>query len=80
MKARLTQAIAAERFSLLSGPNSGRPVIGAIGETDQCFTGPDGRQMVLVYFVSPDSASEWELAAYESELEPVETSRRSPSA
>lgn len=80
MKARLIQAAASDRGFLLCGPDRGRPVVGDIGETDQCFTGADGRAMVLVYFVSADGKSEWELEAYESELEPVEAAAPPPDA
>ena len=71
MRARLTRSVPEKRITLISGEGKGQPVVGDIGETDHCFTGPDGRQMVLVYFLSSDGRSEWEVEAYESELEPV---------
>jgi hypothetical protein len=40
--------------------------------SDQCYSGFWG-PMVLVYFVSADGCTEWEVEAYESELEPLET-------
>ena len=73
MKARLLQPITEDRLWLVAGEEGTRPAVGDIGETDQCFTGPDGRQMVMVYFLSADGAREWGADAYETELEPIET-------
>jgi hypothetical protein len=58
---------------LISGDGQTRPVVGDIGETDQAFAGPWGRDLVLTYIVTSDGASEWEVEAYDSDLEPLET-------
>jgi hypothetical protein len=68
---RLTKAIPKRRLRLISGDGSEPPSVGDLGETDQCFTGPLGRQMVLVEFVTANGASEWEAEAYWSELEEI---------
>jgi hypothetical protein len=72
MKARLLQSIPEERRWLISGDGSQQPAVGDIGDTDQCFTGPYSRQMVCVYFLAANGASEWGVEAYEVELEPVD--------
>lgn len=58
---------------LISGDGQTPPVVGDIGETDHAFAGPFGRDLVLTYFVTPGGGSEWEVEAYDSELEPLET-------
>jgi len=57
---------------LISGNGQTPPVVGDIGETDHAFAGPFGRDLVLTYFVAPDGGSEWEVEAYDSELEALE--------
>ncbi len=79
-KARLTQAGASERRSLLCGPTRVRQWVGDIGETVPCFTGADGSLMVLVVFVSANGKSEWDLDAYGKELQPVEGAAPPPDA
>jgi hypothetical protein len=69
---RLINAIPIKRLRLISGDASKPPRVGDLGETDQCYTGSGGRQMVLVYFVGPDG-TEWEAEAYESEIERLES-------
>ena len=71
MKAYLTHPIPEQRMRLVSGEGRNRPQVGDIGETDQCYTGDDGQQMVMVYFLSVVDGSVWEVDAYEFELEPV---------
>jgi hypothetical protein len=71
MKAYLTHPIPEHRMRLVSGKSMSRPRVGDIGETDHCYTGDDGEQMVMVYFINVVDGSEWEVEAYESELEPV---------
>lgn len=74
--ARLIKPIPKRRLRLISGVASEPPVIGDLGETDQCYSGFWG-PMVLVYFVSADGKTEWEVEAYESEIERLEdTSQR----
>ena len=68
LDARLIKMIPMRRLRLISGDASKPPKVGDLGETDQCFTGSWGRQMVLVYFLAPDG-TEWEAEAYESEIE-----------
>jgi hypothetical protein len=68
MKARLTKNVPRNRIALISGNCDKLPTVGDIGETDQRFTGKDGRPMVFVYFESADGSTEWEVEAYESEL------------
>ena len=72
MRARLVKPVPPRRTRLISGDGRTRPVVGDVGETDQGFAGPFGRDMVLVYVVTPDGGSEWELEAYSSELEPLD--------
>jgi len=72
MRAQLIKPVPEKRIRLVSGPGDQRPTVGDIGETDQCFTGRDGRPMVLVYFEDSNGNTEWEVEAYESELEPIE--------
>lgn len=69
---RLIKAIPKDRLHLVSGDGGKLPSVGDLGETDQCYTGPWGRQMVLVEFVTADGKSEWEAEAYWSELEEIE--------
>ena len=68
---RLIKAIPTRRLRLISGDASRPPVVGDLGETDQCYSGSWG-PMVLVYFASSDGNTEWEAEAYESEIEPLE--------
>lgn len=69
---RLITVIPKERLDLISGDGSEPPSVGDLGETDQCYTGPGGRQMVLVTFITANGASEWVAEAYVSELEKIE--------
>lgn len=68
--ARLIKAIPKKRLRLIQGDASRPPVVGDLGETDQAYSSFWG-PMVLVYFVSADSSTKWEVEAYESELGPV---------
>jgi hypothetical protein len=65
---RLIKAIPEKRLNLITGDATRRPVVGDLGESDHCYTGPWG-QMVLVYFHSEDGETEWEAEAYWRELE-----------
>jgi hypothetical protein len=67
---------------LISGDGQTRPAVGDVGETDHAFAGPGGRDLVLTYFVTPDGGSEWEVEAYDAELEPLDpaTHRARPRA
>ena len=69
--ARLLTAIPLERLHLIRGDARRSPVAGDYGLADHCYTGKDGKQMVLAGFVSRDGSTAWEAEAYVSELEPA---------
>jgi hypothetical protein len=70
---RLIKTLPKTRLRLLSGDGSKPPVVGDLGETDQCYNGFWG-PMMLVYFMGADGNTEWEAEAYESEIEPLKGS------
>ena len=66
---RLIKPIPDKRLRLICGNASKRPIVGELGESDHCHTGPWG-PMALVYFQSADGVTEWEAEANWSELAP----------
>lgn len=80
MKTRLLKSIPKESLRLVSGESRKQPAVGDIGETDQCFAGPDGCPMVMVCFLAADGAAKWKVDAYETELEQVEPAHRPETA
>ncbi len=71
-KAPLLNSIPADRVRFLSAQKTDLPRAGDIVQLDQGYTGPDGRSMVLAYFVDESRKIECELEVYESELGPDE--------
>ena len=70
--ARLVKAIPKSRLRLIGGDASRPPAVCDLCRTDQWFTGPFGRQMMLVYFANADGSAEWEAEAYVSEIGELE--------
>lgn len=71
---RLVKPIPKRRLRLISGNGNNIPVVGDLGESDHCYTGPWG-QMVTVYFTKRDGSAQWEAEAYTSEIASVIASR-----
>ena len=66
-QARLLNSLPEDRYRILTG-KAVPPKIGDVVTLDQGFASPDGKPMVLAYFIAEDGSLLYEAEVYESEL------------
>lgn len=69
--ARVISTIPKGRVDMTDGDGHSLPEVGDLVTTDQCFTGSDGRQMVIVCCRDATGSILWTADMFETELEPL---------